>query len=74
MDVEDIVWTWGINTKGELGLGDIAPRTVPYPNSTLKDKSISQVIAGEGYSVALTRQLHENKIKIDKQTSSSVLT
>jgi alpha-tubulin suppressor-like RCC1 family protein len=33
LDSEGIVWTWGNNSKGELGLGDFAPRSIPYPNS-----------------------------------------
>jgi hypothetical protein len=58
-----LVWSWGTNNKGELGLGDIAPRIVPYPNSTLKNKMIASVIAGDGYSIAIAKA----RTSIEKQ-------
>lgn len=47
---------WGLNTRGELGLGDTAPRSVPYPYSSLKDK-ISELVACDGFTIALSRSL-----------------
>ena len=39
-------------------MGDMAPRAVPYPNPSLKDKAITAVCAADGYSIALTKPLN----------------
>ena len=31
LDENGFVWTWGLNTEGELGLGDTAGRDLPAP-------------------------------------------
>ena len=41
LDVEGIVWSWGKNEKGELGLGDTTYRPHPYPILNLKHKGIT---------------------------------
>lgn len=38
IDDDGIVWIWGKNKKGELGLGDSVPRFTPYPLISLKGK------------------------------------
>jgi len=41
LDVEGLVWSWGNNEKGELGLGDVNYRPHPFPIMSLKHKGIS---------------------------------
>ena len=31
VDTNGMIWTWGSNTSGELGVGDYEPRTNPFP-------------------------------------------
>lgn len=78
VDTEGIVWTWGANQRGELGLGDIAPRTVPYPNPNLKEKLICKVIAADGYTVAISKTLRQTEepsmfSSVVQKTSDSLL-
>ncbi len=41
LDSEGIVWSWGNNDKGELGLGDVIYRPHPFPIMSLKQKGIT---------------------------------
>jgi len=57
LDENSVVWIWGENKQGELGLGDSAPRQVPYPSNYFQAKKISKVIAADGYSIALVKKI-----------------
>jgi len=46
VDVKGLVWSWGVNALGELGVGDSDPRIHPYPVLTLKGKQIHQISCG----------------------------
>lgn len=49
---ELIVYTWGENSRGQLGHGDSAAwKQTPMPVESLRGKSIKMVGAGDGYSV-----------------------
>ena len=41
VDSKGLVWSWGINKQGELGVGDNDPRIHPYPVLTLKGKKVN---------------------------------
>lgn len=41
LDSEGIVWSWGNNDNGELGLGDVIYRPHPFPIMSLKQKGIT---------------------------------
>ena len=41
VDSKGLLWTWGTNHSGELGVGDNEPRIHPYPVLTLKGKLVS---------------------------------
>ena len=47
-----MVWIWGSNKKGELGLGDYTTRNAPFPLVGLQDKKITNVQAGYQFSFA----------------------
>lgn len=38
IDNKGMVWVWGENKKGELGVGDYSSRSNPYPLANLKGK------------------------------------
>ena len=51
------VWTWGTNTRGELGLGDSDPRMVPFPVISLKGKNVEQISCGGQFSMAIGKSI-----------------
>ena len=53
IDDNKLVWTWGSNTSGELGLGDFEPKIAPFPNMLLQSKRVSQLSCGGSYVIAL---------------------
>jgi X-linked retinitis pigmentosa GTPase regulator len=57
IDSKGLLWTWGSNIAGELGVGDNEPRVTPYPVLALKNKTVSQVACGSSFIVALGSNL-----------------
>ena len=41
LDIEGMIWSWGNNKQGELGLGDVMYRPHPFPVMSLKQKGIT---------------------------------
>ena len=41
VDKKGLVWSWGENKAGELGVGDAEPRIHPFPITTLSGKSVT---------------------------------
>ena len=54
IDQKGIVWVFGENSQGELGVGDTTPRVSPYPIVSLQSKGVTQVSLGSGYCIAIT--------------------
>lgn len=52
VDMHGMVWIWGSNKKGELGLGDYTTRNAPFPLVGLQDKKITNVQVGYQFSFA----------------------
>ena len=52
-DHKGLVWAWGSNKIGELGVGDKDPRVHPYPVLTLKGRKVTKICAGGSFVVAL---------------------
>jgi X-linked retinitis pigmentosa GTPase regulator len=71
VDREGMVWTWGSNTNGELGLGDFEQRPFPHPVAHLKNKPVSKIACGGAFAIALgkTKDGHLNSKKVVKLTS-----
>ena len=40
LDRDGLIWSWGSNSNGELGIGDYEAKPYPYPVSHLKTKNI----------------------------------
>jgi alpha-tubulin suppressor-like RCC1 family protein len=57
IDQQGLLWTWGSNISGELGLGDTDPKVHPYPVMALKKKIVTQVACGSQFIVALGSNL-----------------
>lgn len=53
LDRDGLVWTWGSNSNGELGLGDYEPRPYPQPVSHLKNKPVSKIACGGAFAIAI---------------------
>jgi X-linked retinitis pigmentosa GTPase regulator len=73
VDVKGLLWTWGTNGYGELGVGDNDPRIHPYPVLTLKGKTVSSISCGGQYVVALGSNIKKEipglKLKSAKESS-----
>jgi X-linked retinitis pigmentosa GTPase regulator len=57
IDVKGMLWTWGSNVAGELGLGDNDPKVHPYPVMALKKKHVTNIACGGQFIVALGSNL-----------------
>lgn len=57
IDVKGLLWTWGSNVSGELGVGDNEPKVHPYPVTALKKKQVNTISCGSQFIVALGSNL-----------------
>jgi alpha-tubulin suppressor-like RCC1 family protein len=48
------IFSWGYNGRGELGVGDTSTRNTPTLISSITSKNISQISAGNQFSLALS--------------------
>lgn len=53
IDRDGLIWTWGSNSKGELGVGDFEPRPYPYPVTHLKNKNVKSIACGGAFAIAI---------------------
>ena len=56
-----MVWVFGENSKGELGVGDYSLRNRPYPLVNLKDAKVQSVSVGGNFCFAVTQDIAEPK-------------
>ena len=60
VDNNGLVWTWGSNASGELGMGDFEPRITPFPVIALQGKTVTSLSCGGSYIMALGRNVSAN--------------
>ena len=53
LDVNNMVWSWGSNASGELGVGDYDPRVNPFPVVALQGKRVTKISCGGSFTIAL---------------------
>ena len=70
IDRDGLLWTWGSNANGELGLGDYEARPYPYPVTLLKNKPVTRVACGGSFAIALGL-LKDNQKSISRDKSIS---
>jgi alpha-tubulin suppressor-like RCC1 family protein len=63
IDESQMVWVWGDNSKGELGVGDYSERKFPYPVVGLKGKSVKSISIGSKFSIVIGDTININKSK-----------
>lgn len=61
IDKNGLVWSWGSNTSGELGVNDYQPRTSPCPNTTLENKKVLRLSCGGSYVIAIGKTIRPRK-------------
>lgn len=60
LDRDGLLWTWGSNSNGELGLGDFEPRSCPHPVAHLKNKPVSRIACGGAFAIAIGKNKEAN--------------
>mmetsp|Transcript_34143 Transcript_34143/g.59619 ORF Transcript_34143/g.59619 Transcript_34143/m.59619 type:complete len:940 (-) Transcript_34143:107-2926(-) len=63
VDIYGVVWTWGSNTSGELGVGDFEPRVNPFPIRTLQGKKVKLVACGGNFAIALGSDIEPTPVQ-----------
>jgi alpha-tubulin suppressor-like RCC1 family protein len=56
-DLNGILYSWGSNTLGQLGLGDNTDRPLPTRISGLKRKHITRIALGSNFAIALGQEI-----------------
>ena len=56
LDNRGIIWCWGSNNKGELGVGDYESRSAPYPLINLHESRIAEVACGGEFAIAIVKR------------------
>lgn len=74
IDTKGLLWTWGSNISGELGIGDNEPKVTPFPVLALKKKQVTQVACGSSFVVALGSNLKKELpgLKLNMKKVSSI--
>ncbi len=57
VDSKGLVWTWGSNKLGELGVGDNDARVHPFPVLSLKGKFVQKAICGDSFVMCLGKDI-----------------
>lgn len=52
--IDTEVWSWGKNSKGQLGVGDMGDRPNPTIVKALSNKRITKICCGTTHGMALT--------------------
>eukprot|EP00347_Sterkiella_histriomuscorum_P015971 403354995 len=69
IDELGMVWVFGLNEKGELGVGDYGKRIHPYPSISLQQKQIKSVSLGSNYAIAISELEDYDQLSQNQQTS-----
>ena len=65
IDVQGMVWSWGSNSKGELGLGDFEPQENPRPIFSLQGKNVKHLSCGAKFVIALGNDVTGSETKVE---------
>ena len=67
LDDSGLLWAWGSNELGELGVGDCEPRLKPFPILSLKDKQVSSVACGDAFVLCLGQKISRVPVREQEQ-------
>ena len=70
LDVKGMLWCWGMNKNGELGVGDSESRINPYPVSHLQSKIITSIACGGTFAIALGQDINRSSNLTSPRVSS----
>lgn len=72
VDCRSVLYVWGDNSNGELGLGDYNPRPNPVVLSALEGKKLQQVVTGAQFCICLGGNVKKSNTSTVKQRYSIV--
>ena len=77
IDSKGMLWTWGTNEFGELGVNDNDPKIHPYPVLSLKGKQVTQISCGGSFVLALGSNLKKEipvlKLHSGKESEENIV-
>jgi len=65
VDDKGLVWSWGSNEMGELGVGDGDARVHPFPVLNLKGKFVSKASCGDSFVMCLGKDIKKGMPSLD---------
>ena len=71
VDEQGLAWSWGLNSHGELGVGDNEPRIHPFPVLNLKGKLVSKAQCGHNFVVCLGNNIRKELPQIEEQIETN---
>ena len=67
LDRHGMIWTWGSNSNGELGLGDFEARNYPFPVAHLKNKPVTKIACGGAFAIAVGKAKDPSQMKVSSR-------
>ncbi|CAI2380880.1 unnamed protein product [Moneuplotes crassus] len=71
IDSSGLIWTWGENTNGELGVGDFQPKSTPFPVMALQRKNVTKISCGGSFYIAIGKPIIKRKNTRNKASNIS---
>lgn len=62
IDSSGLIWAWGKNSHGELGVGDWELKKTPYPVMALKSKKVTSLSCGGSFYIAIGKSIVIKKL------------
>lgn len=74
VDMSGVVYSWGLNKSGELGLGDYETRFVPTQVGSLQGKRVTAICCGGSFAIALgVTVVHRNDTENGTKRASTTV-
>lgn len=69
MSTSGNVWTWGMNSNGELGVGDNEPRLYPVLVQSISHKNVELVSCGGSFAISTGTVVKDSTVANPHETA-----